>query len=181
MMKVIEGKHAPTRLDTFFGLSDDPKHDPVFVEHHLDQMIKIFDLQRAQDGRCEMDWLSIVTDGGPGHYKQRKNFFKTSKFPWKFKRSGNKALDIDWSFFAEHHGKCILDAFTAVLKSSWNRFKLNSKVENVSQKGILLHNAKTCLEWSEKYIFLQCKKAEGQEDIPSVTRKRCCHVVEQAN
>ena len=58
---------------------------------------------------------------------------------------------------------------------------LNSKVENVSQKDILLHNAKTCLEWSEKYMFLQCKKSEGSEDIPSVPRKGCCHAVEQAN
>ena len=75
VMKVIKGKHGVQRLDGLFGLSDDPKHDPVFVEEHVNQMIKIFDTQRKQDGRCEMDWLVIVTDGGPGHYKQRKNFY----------------------------------------------------------------------------------------------------------
>jgi hypothetical protein len=71
---MVHGADTNLRMDAFFGLSDDPQHDPTFVKLHMRKIIASLDAQRAADGRCEMAALSVMTDGGPGHYKQRKNF-----------------------------------------------------------------------------------------------------------
>jgi hypothetical protein len=170
--------HAPVRLDALFGLSDDPKHDPAYVALHMDHMIKVLDEQRHSDGRVQMDWLSVMSDGGPGHYKQRHNFFESSKIPWKHKRSDCQALVVDWSFFAEHHGKCILDAFTAVLKRSWRTHIMNTKVEVATPDTLLIQDAASATKHSRQHLF---RVEKDDPLVPNKRRKGCAHAVEQVD
>ena len=164
-MLVNPSMHGAVRLDAQMALSDDPKHDPAHVLQHMDRMVQLFDIQRHQDGRAPLDWLSVMTDGGPGHYKQRFNFWNCTQMPWRYKRSEDIPLVLDWSFFGEHHGKCILDAFTAILKSSWRTHIDSHHVLQGTSHGPEYHND------SRRQISDQVFK---RKDILSCKRESPC-------
>ncbi len=83
--------------------------------------------------------------------------------------------------FGEHHEKCNLDAFTAVLKNGWRQYVLRCKAEGIGQGQLLLVDAQSCLEWSRKELFRACIKVEGMQHIPNKPRKGCKHAVETVN
>jgi hypothetical protein len=76
MMKYYDAdKHPNKALHANIFLSDDPSHDPAFVLNNFNVLLPIFDAKASAENMPIINWTTFMSDGGPGHYKQRHNFY----------------------------------------------------------------------------------------------------------
>jgi hypothetical protein len=127
-----------------------------------------------------INWTTFMSDGGPGHYKQRHNFYNMCELASCYQNrstvgsDANKVaprtetMDLDWIFLGPHHGKNNWDGITGILKNRWR------STEQLSDKP-LFQNAADCAAYSNKNAR---KKKPGEEDVPYTTNARSTYACE---
>ena len=80
---VPEGKSVPNidrppkMLQCQMYFSNDPHHDPTYVKHNNAHLLSELHKQRADFKIPPLEGVTYLSDGGPGHYKQKENFSTT--------------------------------------------------------------------------------------------------------
>eukprot|EP01047_Picozoa_sp_COSAG01_P036590 COSAG01_NODE_2863_length_6958_cov_7.166351_2_plen_1087_part_00 len=70
---------AEKMMQTHIYLSNDNTHDATYVQSNMDDAMRMYHQQRRDWEMEPLEWLTLLSDGGPGHYKQGRNFFNMSK------------------------------------------------------------------------------------------------------
>ena len=123
---------AKKMMQTVVYFSDDKHHDATYVKHNHDHLYKYLHAQREKLGMRPLCSACIVSDGGPGHYKQGRNFYnmslmKESAAPREYVPGGfgvhypdYKAARLPfvliYEFLAPDHGKGQWDGVTSSKK-----------------------------------------------------------------
>ncbi|CAF1674286.1 unnamed protein product [Adineta ricciae] len=76
------------------------------------------DLQRVKQIAPSVQMINYITDGGPGHFKNRFNILNLSFHQTDFN------IHAVWAFSATSHGKGPVDGLGSVLKSTGTRFMM---------------------------------------------------------
>ena len=69
---------AEKMMQTHIYLSNDNTHDATYVQSNMDDAMCMYHQQRHDWGMDPLSWLTLLSDGGPGHYKQGRNFYNMS-------------------------------------------------------------------------------------------------------
>ena len=125
-------ERAPRMMQIFVYFSDDKHHDATYVLDNAEHLLDYLHKQREEFGLEPLRSVGFLSDGGPGHYKQGRNFFNMCKLVVtggpKGKRDGEAAdssasqpeIPLPWSivydFLAPDHGKSAWDGITGVVK-----------------------------------------------------------------
>jgi hypothetical protein len=125
---------APRKMQIFIYFSDDKHHDATFVLDNAEHLLSYLHAQRHELGLEPLLGATILSDGGPGHYKQGRNFFNMTKLkvthaptikPFSCKcdppcMPPADAFTCPWTFayefLAPDHGKSAWDGITGVKK-----------------------------------------------------------------
>ena len=106
-------ERAKQMLQACIFYSDDKHHDSTYVKHNHEELYKFLQQQRAELGLTPLTAATLLSDGGPGHYKQRHNFFNMCAMlgilPAGFR--------LAYEFLAPDHGKGQWDGFTSAEKN----------------------------------------------------------------
>ena len=66
---------AKRMMETHIFMSDDPKHDTVFVNDNMHELLPVWHARRAANKQPPVDWLTMLSDNGPAHYKCCRSFY----------------------------------------------------------------------------------------------------------
>lgn len=174
---------AERMMQTHVHLSDDPKHDTHYVDANMRTMCKIFDVQRSEAGVLPMNWLSLLSDNGPEHYKCARSFYNMSILQsagapelcgvckWRPASATTRVpcnhlgedMLLEWIFLAPDHGKSVWDGIAGLKK---NRLA-NGELRRGKQQLPLI-NAERCAAYLNE---TERKKAAGFETRPFPVRE----------
>ena len=160
---------AKKMMQTMVYFSDDKHHDATYVKHNHDHLYDYLHKQRAELGQQPLRSVCIVSDGGPGHYKQGRNFYnmslmKESGAPKEYVPGGfaqhypeyepsSYPFLLIYEFLAPDHGKGQWDGVTASKKI---------KLMHVEQSGLYeaLSNAERIVAFLERAEWVREKDEE---------------------
>ncbi|CAF1690836.1 unnamed protein product, partial [Adineta ricciae] len=97
----------------FVIVSDYLEHDTKFV-----YFAQQFLVQRVKQIAPGVQVINYITDGGPGHFKNRFNILNLSFHQTDFN------IHAVWTFSATSHGKGPVDGLGSALKSTGTRFMM---------------------------------------------------------
>lgn len=189
---------AKRMMETHIFMSDDPKHDTVFVNDNMHELLPVWHARRAANKQPPVDWLTMLSDNGPAHYKCCRSFYNLTCWASELKPTacglcvagevqGPLAQDadeplgqatcehlenffIDWMFLAPDHGKSVWDGISGLKKNELAAAELKRK------KGSLpLVNCKRCVEHLESK---NRKKEAGFERHPFPVRAASSYSIE---
>jgi hypothetical protein len=118
--------------ETHFGVSDDLKHDAVFVFHALREKV----LKNLADRGINVDALHVWSDGCSAQFKCKNTFLKIS----------SAMIPITWNYHPTGHGKDECDAEGGRLK--------HALTACIVQGDIEFSRAKECVEYLQDSTFL---------------------------
>ena len=72
-------RRAKQMMQTIVYFSDDKHHDATYVKHNHRHLYHYLAWQRKELGLKPLSAATILSDGGPGHYKQARNFYNMSE------------------------------------------------------------------------------------------------------
>ena len=168
-------RRAKQMMQTIVYFSDDKHHDATYVKHNHRHLYRYLAWQRKELGLKPLSAATILSDGGPGHYKQARNFYNMSEMvadaapfvdgtlPCSDGHPPDAArlpFYLCYEFLAPDHGKGQWDGITSAKK---NKLMSAEKSDLYGR----LSNSRSIVAFLEKY---KRKKAEGHEKAPYPVR-----------
>ena len=135
-------------LQSHMYFSNDPHHDPTFVRDNNYHLLNTYHKQRTDWKMDPLDSVTYLSDGGPGHYKQKENFYNMSCIcsTAELCPGGTTSLGfyVDYVFLGPNHGKSNWDGLTGIKKNQLRNGELNRQN---SQVALPLSTAPRCTEF----------------------------------
>ncbi|CAM6127423.1 unnamed protein product [Calypogeia fissa] len=143
-MALDEDKTRDVIADYHFYISDDNKHDTLFVQHCMDLH---HGWMKAQGINLDQHW--VWSDGAASQFKSCRPFYYVSRYCHRF------GARMKWFFHASGHGKGVADALGGHIKQGIEREQLKGI------DGHLLENAHDVVNFCEQKFALGQEKEYG--------------------
>ena len=162
-------ERAKQMMQAMIFYSDDKHHDSTYVKHNHEELYRFLHKQRADLGLPALTAATLLSDGGPGHYKQCRNFYNmclmaveaASLDPTDLAGERRLPFRLAHEFLAPDHGKGQWDGITSSEKNL---------LMSAEKSGVLpLSNAERVVQHlsQEKYVK---KKFDGFPKAPFKVR-----------
>ncbi|CAM6081914.1 unnamed protein product [Calypogeia fissa] len=150
-MALDEDKTRDVIADYHFYISDDNKHDTLFVQHCMDLH---YGWMKGQGIHVEQHW--VWSDGAASQFKSCRPFYYVSRYYHHF------GARMKWFFHASGHGKGVADGLGGHIKQGIQREQLKGI------QGAKLDNAHDVVKFCEDKFALGQEKEYG--DVQLVRR-----------